>query len=1678
MAQDSNKIVKLLKEMKKCNTLSSESIDKLLECIEASIDSHAKGDTNILLEEYISNLANSIDDKYAITTSKLKNIEKTLKSIYATGESVLKDPEINTNFDNFLNSVKSFYTTAKDQKNLLKDIESKVHDLKNISKKETVSEIKNSLSLIDNTYKKLADDVNKNLKPVITVLTDESIIGSKRENKKKIESIFKDTEEIVNMLQQHNTNDSSLEEIYKNITTSHNLKYTQGIVDCIINKAEQIETSFADYKASDETQTTISKDDYFDLKKCTEQISLKTDEVKQILGKVTKDIEAIPDTDTLEKPLLQVYSKLDNLLANISASNVKGDIFDLNSSFSLLREDLSTVKNIIEDLNDVLANKISSQTNKLGSNMDIESLRETIFKMAELIPTKEDIENLLTKMEIELNTSKNDIEDIRNSQTNIENSITNLATKEDVQDIGDKVSEIKFDQEFSDIYNKTTSIEDWLVHSKIKENTEDIASQLSNKAEQEDVVTLKEQISAALSKLSEKDTIDILGSTLSDVSKKIEKIQDEFLSTNQIIDNKTTHIEDQLVSISEYISKLPANDEIIKEKIEEIKTLIEDKYHLKEDKDKQYVDIAQKVSDNLEQMFTKKLQIPASEEFNDAISGIKSSIINYNTDNNSQLAEIIKSIDGINSIINKKEDLDTELRYSISELDGLKDQISNVIDLLKKNEELKSSENDQTFEAYSANTNNFICERLEELKNDLGSTVGENEAQMQQGFVYNTELIEEKTEAILNLIKNTTDNAEFNESIQKNFKKVEDKLSDFKQQIELLNTDLIENLTSKTDSIGEALIPLKEQLNNAVNNKELRNLEEKFETLKVIIESNLISESGKENSADITESLGVLEHNIRDYMLGDIDSVIVKVDELRDYIDSSVKSIIPPDPEMMQELHDYVKDINEFQKSQQDLIQSATDIIQENMAMQHDEIKSMIANSMNPDYIIEGVKNIIDNNQTSNSNEKSIEKLEEIRNEISENNNSLKSMLTAAINHDELISVIENLKQNFETKLKNFKNSVSDNDNISNSNIDDLRDNLEHYASVIEKLTGQNEDITSILQNIEVHLDNIEDTQNSISDKVKKRVKVTDTVQTSEFDFTEAFDALKKDIDALKFRIDGILSNEKRTDNGDFESINSKLEKVLDKNWLSEIKEYLDKNSIQPVLELMNSKIDILAQTSDDSVLEDLTDNIYDISESIEDVTQNINELQNNVGAANSKISNVESQIGDLGDNIIDVEKQIGNFENHIEDVKNHIDNFEEHIEDVKSRIDNVENSISTVTTSINNVENIMVPVEDSISELTISDAKITSMLETLNQKIDLISETGGTISDIEEVKDLIHEQQEYISGLEPNDKMDAFKSCLDKLTEDVNKLSSENNVDIKTDLKDMKETLMGAVVNIFDQVSFAEESEDIKDFVEERTDQINENIAQITKQLQQLSTSGEVNDYSYSMQDIETDLSKLRLALSEIQNNGGGISTGGLAEITEKLHSITSSVDSLTQEEMKALKDEITNIKEQTRFLVVSADKSYNAMVGEDFGGKINNITRMLEKSNNSDSVVRQALVYMGEWIDSASENMNNINKNSEEIKAIIKNLKTELPNQTQILNVLEDKVQSLETQIITMKNIENEMVSQQERIDRLEMNIDKILSAIENIDDFGLTGKVEKIDKQISKLSTSIEKLTAYVD
>lgn len=234
-------------------------------------------------------------------------------------------------------------------------------------------------------------------------------------------------------------------------------------------------------------------------------------------------------------------------------------------------------------------------------------------------------------------------------------------------------------------------------------------------------------------------------------------------------------------------------------------------------------------------------------------------------------------------------------------------------------------------------------------------------------------------------------------------------------------------------------------------------------------------------------------------------------------------------------------------------------------------------------------------------------------------------------------------------------------------------------------------------------------------------------------------------------------------------------------------------------------------------------------------------------------------------------------------------------------------------------------------------------------------------------------------------------------------------------------------------------------------------------------------------MQDIESDLAKLRLALNELQNNSIESQSSELSNISDTLYKITSSVEelqnSMTQDDIKDLKYDINNGLE-------GIGKNLTNQISR----KVDKVTKLLEKSSDSDKVMRQALIYMGEWIDSASESMNKISTNSDEIvdvKSAIEDLKSSMPEHKEILTSLEEKFDEqqerlsyFEKQISKLGTLEDRFDEQQERIDRLEMTIEKVLSAVEDIDDSRVTRKIDKIDKQLAKLSTNIEKLASYVD
>lgn len=1913
MAQELELIIDMLREMKRANNTNSESFDKLLANIGSKLDVIDKNSTSsTLLKAYFGEIAKSVDDKYTTTLNKFSDIEKALKAIFQDQNEHVKNKNIKELFDSFTSSMNNFYTEARQQKVLLSSIETKLAEISNDESDKndilrTITLLRNDFENLNHGYKSIIDNVNSDLKSILTNLikSDQTTINS--QIKEQVDVLYKATNDIISYLNSIDKRDANLEILLSNVVTNESLKLTQGAIDSIIQKSEEISekiTHLADKPDIEGLQTaasiinqkldeTVTKELFTKISTTTEDLVTSTDEIKKTLADVTQNIETLPNTEKLESSILDLYSKLESLSEDIDNANVSENITDIEKKLEEFNSELTVIKNIISDLNEVVTSKVMNAINDISFDEEFSDIRNHVSNMISELPQKEDINRLLANEEknqsavedLIKNTdllvdrldnlpTHEDMATLNSNQLSLVENLQEVATKDDFEqlasksdDIEEMIDSLNFDDEFKSIYGKTSNIEDWLKESKIKENAQEIANQIETKAEQKDVLEILNSTNVLVEKLSTISQIsnaENMAKTLTDIYSQIEDLKTDFLNTtelhnesaiskleeiqnklnysatseelanitenlkdftqtiiidskdnaenieqskklqqeliekidaidfseihkklsqnietlsndirvtidenNEKVQNQVAELDSKLVSLSEYLnSNLTPNNEEIKNSINDIKEIIlQNKKSFNEIQDDNF-NKTSNIEEYIEELKTilDTTNSGIDENIKAQFLNIEETLAKFNETNDSQISKILEKLDDLTNFADNKNETS-----SISDIEEIKNQLQ---ELGKSFVDIKSTSEKDVAQ--------FVANKLDELGTNLNTLTANIETGLQSGFSYNSELIEEKTAALLEFIKElrhaSTDNIELYERLTV----TDNKLMDFQQELELINTDVLSGLNEKTDKMIKELAPIKEMISClAVQIPDGPQNEKVKEQLGLLHQSvqNDLTECTKysktalnkleETYQRISQDLAQTENNLKDFILGDIDSVIIKIDNLKADLEKIPSRPITPNAEQMQEYNDFVAQIEEFKNEQKEYISDlAKDIktnINENIQAKHDEIKSMLA---------------------------------------------------VAINNKEIINAINDLKKLFKTKAKQLvenpeePDSIETDEDFENNEIEkvfeeskndkiiaEIKEDFSNFTKMISQLSGENSEIISVLNSIKDKIDtitvikkereltetdlnedaDIQDFDIDIDDDDSQDIKAESDfeeeafhnedetnngdeiiVGSENFDFLKAFDLLKQDINNLRADIERVLPQQNKSsipslgNDNLLLSLNNKIEllaKTLNRNWLEEVKEYIESSDIHSMLEEINSKIDILTlsdnsewiseikqaldqlngkeETGDSKLhsmlslisekidilaasdnydlIEDVRDEILDALQNIQPKSDNseIKDLINSLDAKIDILADTDStiQLSDLRVAIDSIEDKIdalalaGEDSAEIDDIKTTLKTIENEINKLNSEqavqgseyseiFDTIKDSLDVIEYKIESGE-----TEENIKKLSETDAKITSMLELLNHKIDIISSSEDSLNaaeDIEDVKQLILAQTDYIERFERNSKTDAVKKCLKELTEEVNYLSSNSNTNskqVQKAMKDMKESIMAAVVTIFEQVSFVEETEDIKDFVEEKTDVINQNLVEVTKQLKQITSSTEDTDYNYSMQDIESDLAKLRLALNELQNNSIESQSSELSNISDTLYKITSSVEelqnSMTQDDIKDLKYDINNGLE-------GIGKNLTNQISR----KVDKVTKLLEKSSDSDKVMRQALIYMGEWIDSASESMNKISTNSDEIvdvKSAIEDLKSSMPEHKEILTSLEEKFDEqqerlsyFEKQISKLGTLEDRFDEQQERIDRLEMTIEKVLSAVEDIDDSRVTRKIDKIDKQLAKLSTNIEKLASYVD
>lgn len=1961
MAQELELIVEMLREIKRANSTNSESFDKLLASIENKLEVIDKNSASAdLIKAYLGEIAKSVDDKYTTTLNKFSDIEKALKAMFQEQEEHVKNKDIKELFDIFSTNMNNFYSEARQQKALLAGIENRLADISNDkSDKEdvlrTITLLRNDFENLNHGYKSTIDSVNSDLKTILTNLIKLDQTAINTQMKEQLDVMYKTATDIVNYLTLIDKRDSNLEILLSNVATNESLKMTQGVIDSIIQKSEEISekiNNLADKsdieglqvaanimnKKMDETAT---KELFAQISDKTESLVSQTDEIKQNLANVTKDIEKLPDTSVLEDSLQSLFNKLDSLEKDIEKTDTTENISDIDSKLGVLTEELTIIKNIVSDISDVVTSKVLSAINDISFEEESYDIKNHVSKMLSILPQKEDIDKLLENDELNKTAvdeliqkadkladrldnlpTHDDMATLNSNQLSLVENLQGVANKDDIEalsaksdDIENMIDKLNFDDEFEHLYDKSASIEKWLSDSKIKENTEKLVEGNEHNAKQENLMEVLQtvhNIASEIDELSQNMDAKKVGRTVADVYQMLEDLKNDFLSTSEM------HNDSIIVSLSELqktVSAITSGEEFAKF-TEDLRTFVEDLSKNTETIDKNIEQILVNQEESNNSIESKLVSISDylagmktldTEDLKSAVGELKEIIENkksnfteieaVNKETTAEIKEYLLSIKEIldtndkntNSDILAKIDELTESLQSVEKVNA--DTLSDVLEKLGYFESILTEQNQNTaikdslseisdiksqilslsdsFKAlnFEKNTSEeslsvFVADKLSELGENLSELSLNIDEKLQTGFAYNAELIEEKASCLLDLIKELRHTSTENIDLYERLTVTDNKLMDVKQELELINTDVISSLNAKTDTLLQELEPIKTMIATIIrtNTKaEEIKIKENLTAIHDAVQEDL-SENTKyspssyekleESYTAISRALATTENNLRDFILGDIDSVLIKIDNLRNDLEDKLNRIAPPEAENMKEFKEFVDKINEFKSEQKDLVvetaKDVKDTLSQQMEIQHNEIKSMLTVALNNEEIINAIEDLKKSFQSRAKDLSKLQKEEAIEDiEFFESNQYEKEFET-----DKNAQIIEELKQDFDKFSELIKDLSGENAEIKEV-LNVIKNKMDTISvakpqplaeiSPTDTDIDTDEDIDIVDEDIDTESES-EEIQDTESENEVETTKTENNEEQEQeeiivgegnFDFVKALNLLKQDIQNLHSDVEKViptlgndnllltLNNKiellaqtikpqewldeiKTYIAGDeihtmLEEINGKIDILTlsdNSEWIGEIKQALEQlNSsdsvssadpqTQSMLALINEKLDILASTDDYDLIEEVRDALEQIDNSEQtekthnllnvisdkidilaatDNSEELDEIRETLVSIESKVDiiaqsdeidefedlkeildSIENKIDDISssDQLEKIKEYLGNLEKRIsknksEDALLFLDEIKEILDSIESKIDNaatletnnniedikytllnvdekLDSANKSANESIKSLKDTLSSVDkkvDNVQRLSESDAKITSILETLNHKIDIIAESDNASHqrDFQDVKDLIMAQTDYIDSLEKNNKTDAVKKCLKELTIEVNNINSNNNTkQIQKTLREMKESIMAAVVTIFEQVSFIEESEDIKDFVEEKTDEINQNLAAVTEQLKQITSPEDGPDYTYSMQDIESDLAKLRLALNELQTNEQEHNATQLASILNNINQIGTSVEdlqnSLTKEEVFGLRikfdrinTDIKSLQALTNQLVVKSGESYNALNStfEDFGKvitdqlttKVDKVTKMLETSNASDKVMRQALIYMGEWIDSASESMNKISTNSDEIvdvKSALEGLKKTVPAQTEILNSIEEKFDEqqerlayFEKQISKLGGLEDKFEEQQERIDRLEIALDKILSAVEDIDDSKVTRKIDKIDKQIAKLSTNIEKLASYVD
>ena len=1470
-------------------------------------------------------------------------------------------------------------------------------------------------------------------------------------------------------------------------------------------------------------------------------MALTVDEIAEILNSMR--VENENNVENFEKVLTDISAKLELMagdsedadLIKVYLTELKGLVedksVDTNTRFAdiekilhnvlLIQDDVAKTSEL-KDLFHVFSTAFDNFTSNFVNQKDfLEDLSLKLENVENKVFDKDELASLIAGLNQDLVAVNNDIE---KSFVSIDEKFAEVIKKLDSFDITEQVNSIN-----SKILNISEEIN--LIPSKI------------SFASLEDKISYSQSVLNSLRELIT-ETSEQENAIISERFEKLEKSFESIVTDSDFTGFRT--------NLADFVQKIIDNSTVLNtklsyttERIEHILTTIENLDN-SEEFDKVLNTVNQNAGENLDKILAdiENLKTRISEE-------IGSNSKTYFDDLSIKIANIISEISDVKSNLEEKcDNVSEDISQNVSTaFASTKISMENVIVAMNNLNDMLKEQSEKNAETILANIDE-LNGKVDEFSTDIVDELRTSFSDIKTGFssdiasnISDLKLhLSDVVESLRNYVSELNDNSETSKKVvdEKISKKLlametaiencsdvyEDKmatlqvkLAEFAQNVQNTSSDVNEKISSSIEELGDIkqeIVSVQDALGEVKSSadekteKFLMLLDENVKEILTVIE-NLEKSTLKDINSSINENIDLIENkfstvldvlekfNSETGLAGSIEEKFSALKQEIGLVNTDITGTIQSSrDEILQNFEDIKKSFDDFSDYDFNKLMADLKILLETSFMNFSvDVNGELASSSEAimrleqaykdifnkitlieDCVSEKLQNDIELlNITIETNSKNLQCLFEEK--LDEYIGDMKSQIANMLEDTRVVDAISNTKEEINVKLDVVLNKQ---DNIEKNITETISNNAEDVSN---KIYGN---IFSLGEELKNHIKSTcnEVVEKTVDQTVKQTVEQTvEKCDTSKCE--ENIDILNQKVDAL------VLSTDK--------------DEIL--NSINEFGE-----SAEQANNVLNEKIDILVSSTDKDEILNSLDELGAKTEQANDVlNQKIDALV--ISTDNEEIlhslEEIEAKADKTGSDLtetlesliarVDIIASDDSLKSDLENITEKLDDFEENTEYFKNALDTLSNKVDIIA-----ADNSLDILYNKFDEFSETEDKVAEMLTALHQKVDVIAMDDNDFDieeEIDDIKELIFEQRKYFEVAS-----DEKANAIDKYLKDV--LLKLDNVDLEKNSEDIKETIMNALVSLVDQISFVEETEEIKDFVEEKTDAIKQGLIEVQNQLRQLASPDDDFGYSYTLQDVESDIAKLRVAITHLSGNDFENLSGDIKKIVNSVEGLETT---LTQEQIIGLKgnieklnEDILSISSRTNKILLTSDESNKALNDglNNFGNLVEKLEDRLEyldnteaterlerkiesiqsravESANADKVFHQVMMYLGEWIDTTTENISSITEKTSEINLIKENVNDVIEKVSDIQDI-KDNIEELRSAVPEkselLSELENKFEQQEARIDRLEMKLEKILSTLEEKDDMVLNRKVDKIEKMLSRLGTNIEKLTSYVD